>query len=97
VEANILVVDDALDSWNLLSSIVRPHHVHPIWAADGVQAVSEARTPRSHVILVDLGLPGGRLHRPRTTAVESASVGHSRGCGDGARSWGGGAKGPRVG
>ena len=59
METKILIVDDALDSWNLLSSIVRTHHFQPIWAADGIQAVSEARKHQPHVILLDLGLPGG--------------------------------------
>ena len=55
----ILIVEDALDSWTLLSSIVRTHHFHPIWAANGIQAVSVALKHRPHVILLDLGLPGG--------------------------------------
>ena len=59
METKILIVDDALDSWTLLSSIVRIHHFHPIWAADGSQAVSEARKHQPHVILLDLGLPWG--------------------------------------
>lgn len=59
METTILIVDDAPDSWNLLSSIVRAHHFHPIWAGDGLQAVSEARKHQPHVILLDLGLPGG--------------------------------------
>ena len=59
MEAKVLVVDDALDSWNLLSSILRTHHYQPIWAADGIQALSEARKHQPHVILLDLGLPGG--------------------------------------
>lgn len=59
MEAKILVVDDALDSWNLLSSILRTNHYQPVWAADGVQAVSEARKHQPHVVLLDLGLPGG--------------------------------------
>jgi DNA-binding response OmpR family regulator len=59
VEAKILVVDDAIDSWNLLSSMLRTHHYQPIWAADGIQALSEARKHQPHVILLDLGLPGG--------------------------------------
>jgi len=59
VEARILVVDDGLDSWNLLSSILRTHRYQPIWAADGIQALSEARKHQPHVILLDLGLPGG--------------------------------------
>ena len=59
MEAKILVIDDALDSWTLLGSILRAHHYHPLWAADGIQAVSEARKHQPHVILLDLGLPGG--------------------------------------
>ncbi len=59
MEARILVVDDALDSWHLLSSILRTNHYQPIWAADGIQALSEARKHQPHVILLDLGLPGG--------------------------------------
>ncbi|TKB71271.1 MAG: response regulator [Nitrospira sp.] len=93
METTILIVDDAPDSWNLLSSIVRAHHFHPIWAADGLQAVSEARKHQPHVILLDLGLPGGkRLCRTRTTEAEPAAVGHSRDCGDRSRPCGGGAK-----
>ena len=59
METTILIVDDAPDHWNLLSSIVRAHHFHPIWAADGIQALSKAREHQPHVILLDLGLPGG--------------------------------------
>jgi CheY-like chemotaxis protein len=59
VETKILVVEDALDSWTLLSSILRTHHFQPIWAADGLQAMSEARKQQPRVILLDLGLPGG--------------------------------------
>jgi DNA-binding response OmpR family regulator len=59
VEPKILVVDDAPDSWTLLSSILRTHHFQPIWAADGMQALSETRKHQPHMILLDLGLPGG--------------------------------------
>jgi DNA-binding response OmpR family regulator len=59
VAAKILVVDDGLDSWTLLSSILRTHRYQPLWAADGMQALSEARKCQPHVILLDLGLPGG--------------------------------------
>ncbi len=59
MEARILVIDDALDSWNLLSSILRTHRYQPIWAADVIQALSEARKHQPHLILLDLGLPGG--------------------------------------
>ena len=59
MEAKILVVDDALDSWTLVSSILRTHRYQPIWAADGMQAVSAALTHQPHAILLDLGLPGG--------------------------------------
>jgi DNA-binding response OmpR family regulator len=43
----------------LLSSILRTHRYQPIWAADGIQTLSEARKYQPHVILLDLGLPGG--------------------------------------
>ncbi len=59
MQAKILVVDDAVDSWTLLSSILRTHHYQPFWAADGIQALSAARKHQPHVILLDLGLPGG--------------------------------------
>lgn len=59
MEVRILVIDDGIDSWNLLSSILRTHHYQPIWAADGIQALGEARKHQPHVILLDLGLPGG--------------------------------------
>ena len=58
MEARILVVDDGIDSWTLLSSILRTHGYQPIWAADGVQALSEARKHQPSVILLDIGLPG---------------------------------------
>ena len=58
MEARILVVDDGIDSWTLLSSILRTHRYQPIWAADGVQALSEARKHQPRVILLDIGLPG---------------------------------------
>lgn len=59
MEPKILVVDDAIDSWRLLSTILRAHHYQPIWAADGVQAVGEARKHLPAAIILDLGLPGG--------------------------------------
>ena len=59
MEAKILVVDDGLDSWTLLSSILLTHRYQPIWAADGMQAVSAALKHQPHAILLDLGLPGG--------------------------------------
>lgn len=59
MEAKILIVEDALESWTLLSSMLLTHRYQPIWAADGIQALSEARKHQPHVILLDLGLPGG--------------------------------------
>lgn len=58
METNIRIVDDALDCGNLLGSILRTHHFHPIQAADGIRALSEARNHQPHAILLDLGLPG---------------------------------------
>jgi len=59
VESKILVVEDDLESWQLLSAILRSHRYRPIRAADGVQAMSEARNQRPAAVLLDLGLPGG--------------------------------------
>jgi DNA-binding response OmpR family regulator len=59
MEPTILVVEDGLDSWRLLDLMLRAHHYAPIWAADGLQAISEARKHQPHVILLDIGLPGG--------------------------------------
>ena len=55
----ILIVDDSVDSWNLLSTIVKAHNFYPVWAADGMQAMAAARFQRPQAILLDLGLPGG--------------------------------------
>lgn len=59
MQTKILVVEDALESWMLLRSILLAHRYQPLWAADGIQALSEARKHQPHVILLDLGLPGG--------------------------------------
>ncbi|BFU93369.1 MAG: conserved protein of unknown function [Nitrospira sp.] len=55
----ILVVDDGIDSWNLLSTVLRAHHYYPVWAADGMQATNAALRHEPHAILLDLGLPAG--------------------------------------
>jgi len=55
----ILVVDDGIDSWNLLSTVLRAHDYDPVWAADGMQATNAALRHEPQVILLDLGLPGG--------------------------------------
>jgi CheY-like chemotaxis protein len=57
VRPKILIVDDSVDSWNLLSTIVKSHDLHPVWAADGMQAMAAARFQHPQVILLDLGLP----------------------------------------
>jgi len=59
VEQKILIVDDHLETWQILSAIVRSQGFRPVWAADGVNAMSEARKQHPHLILLDLGLPGG--------------------------------------
>ena len=55
----ILVIDDSVDSWHLLSTALRAHNYNPVWAADGMQAISAARLHQPQAILLDLGLPGG--------------------------------------
>ena len=59
VRPKILIVDDSVDSWNLLSTIVKSHDFYPVWAADGMQAMAGARFHHPQAILLDLGLPGG--------------------------------------
>ncbi len=59
VPAKILIIDDSADSWGLLSTILQAHDFHPIWAADGMQAIASARLHQPQAILLDLGMPGG--------------------------------------
>ena len=59
MNAKILIVDDAIDSWRLLSTILKAHDFHPIWAADGMQAIATARLHQPSAILLDLEMPGG--------------------------------------
>jgi two-component system cell cycle response regulator DivK len=59
VRPKVLIVDDSVDSWNLLSTIVKSHDFYPVWAADGMQAMAAARFHHPQAILLDLGLPGG--------------------------------------
>jgi DNA-binding response OmpR family regulator len=59
VKSKILIIDDDVDSWLLLSTILESHNFHPMWAADGVQAIATARLHLPQAILLDLGMPGG--------------------------------------
>jgi DNA-binding response OmpR family regulator len=59
VKSKILIIDDDGDSWRLLSTILKTHDFHPVWAADGLQAIAAARLHQPQAILLDLGLPGG--------------------------------------
>jgi DNA-binding response OmpR family regulator len=59
MKPKILIIDDDVDSWNLLSTAVRAHDFYPVWAADGMQAMAAVRRHQPQAILLDLGLPGG--------------------------------------
>ena len=59
MKSKILIIDDDVDSWRLLSTILQTHNFHPVWAADGLQAIAAARLHQPQAILLDLGLPGG--------------------------------------
>jgi len=59
VKPKILIIDDDLDSWTLLSTALKAHNYYPVWAADGMHAISAARQQQPEAILLDLGLPGG--------------------------------------
>ena len=57
MKQKILIIDDSVDSWHLLSTILQTHNFYPVWAADGMQAMAAARFQRPQAILLDLGLP----------------------------------------
>jgi len=59
VKQKILIIDDSVDSYQLLSTILQAHNFYPVWAADGMQAMAAARFHHPQAILLDLGLPGG--------------------------------------
>ena len=59
MKPKILIIDDDVDSWHLLSTMLRTHDFFPVWAADGMQAVAAAQQHQPQAILLDLGLPGG--------------------------------------
>ncbi|HXX76239.1 MAG TPA: response regulator [Nitrospiraceae bacterium] len=59
MKPKVLVIDDGVDSWHLLSTALKSHDYYPVWAADGMQAISAARHQQPEAILLDLGLPGG--------------------------------------
>ena len=59
VKQKILIIDDSVDSYQLLSTILQAHNFYPVWAADGMQAMAAARFHHPQAILFDLGLPGG--------------------------------------
>jgi len=59
VKQKILIIDDSVDSYHLLSTILQAHNFYPVWAADGMQAMAAARFHHPQAILLDLGLPGG--------------------------------------
>jgi len=59
VKPKILIIDDSVDSYHLLSTILQTHNFFPVWAADGMQAMAAARFHHPQAILLDIGLPGG--------------------------------------
>jgi DNA-binding response OmpR family regulator len=59
MKPKILVIDDSAVIWGLLNTVLQSLGYAPVWAADGIQAMSAARTHQPHAILLDLGLPGG--------------------------------------
>ena len=59
MKQKILIIDDSVDSWHLLGTILQAHNFYPLWAPDGRQAMAAARFHHPQAILLDLGLPGG--------------------------------------
>lgn len=58
MKPKILIIDDSVDSWHLLGTILQAHNFYPLWAPDGRQAMAAARSHHPQAILLDLGLPG---------------------------------------
>ena len=75
MKPKILVIDDSADSWHLLRTILQTHNFYPVWATDGMQAMTAARFHHPQAILLDLGLPGGNgfvvLERLKSTSLLS--------------------------
>ena len=59
MKPKILIIDESVDSYHLLSTILQTHNFFPVWAADGMQAMAAARFHHPQAILLDIGLPGG--------------------------------------
>jgi DNA-binding response OmpR family regulator len=59
VKPKILIVDDSVEMWDLLRTLLHIHGFDAVWAADGMQAIAAARLHFPEAILLDLGLPGG--------------------------------------
>jgi CheY-like chemotaxis protein len=59
MNSKILIIDDSVESWRLLNTILKTHNFHPVWAADGMQAIAAARLHQPQAILLDLEMPGG--------------------------------------
>ena len=75
MKPKILIIDDSVDSWHLLRTILQTHNFYPVWATDGMQAMAAARFHHPQAILLDLGLPGGDgfvvLERLKSTSLLS--------------------------
>ena len=59
MKPKILIIDESVDSYHLLSTILQTHNFFPVWAADGMQAMAAARFHHPQAILLDIGLAGG--------------------------------------
>jgi DNA-binding response OmpR family regulator len=55
----VLIVDDDTDVLKGLSIRLKANGYSPVFAADGIAAVSVARNEVPEVIILDIGLPGG--------------------------------------
>ena len=78
MKPKILIIDDSVDSWHLLRTILQTHNFYPVWATDGMQAMAAARFHHPQAILLDLGLPGGDgfvvLERLKTSLLSDIPV-----------------------
>src|SRR5262249_32734410 len=55
----VLIVDNDINSWRLLSTTLRVFDYNPVGAASGLHAVEAAIAHQPQAIILDLGLPDG--------------------------------------
>jgi DNA-binding response OmpR family regulator len=58
-KAKIMIVDDDAGTRLVLSTRLRAHHYDVVMASDALQAITIVRKESPHLLILDIGLPGG--------------------------------------